>query len=328
MTRRSLVEPSTHLSRRAALAASGAAAVTALVGCRRCGEDAGLPHEHAGSASPRGEAVTPLAPGAWGELSWTSSEAPPEGEAALVRNGDSEESPLIVALHGRGESGRGLLAGASGFRDDYAIEKVEAKLLTGQIEASDLGGFVTPERMEALQRSLDAGRYLRPTLVTPYCPVPRDRSTEGTRGFAAFVGDLLLARVGALLGREMPRERRGLDGISMGGRLALQIAILRPEVFATVGAMQPALSPDEAKSLAEALGEAHGRSPFTLRLVSSKDDPFLEAVRALDHALSLRSIPHSFIVTPGPHDYVWNRGPGAAELLLFHERALRGMTPP
>jgi hypothetical protein len=30
----------------------------------------------------------------------------------------------------------------------------------------------------------------------------------------------------------------------------------------------------------------------------------------------------------GPHDYVFNRGPGGIEMLLFHDRALRGEAAP
>jgi pimeloyl-ACP methyl ester carboxylesterase len=316
------------LARRAVLAATASTAMGAMLGCRRCGEDAALPPETAPNR-PRPSAPAPLPnAGEWRELSWTTAEAPPEGEAALVRRGDKADSPLIVALHGRGESGRGLLAGAAGFRDDYAIEEVEKKLLGGTISAADLGGFATNERIAALQRSLGDAAYEKPALVTPYCPVLSDRSVAGARGFTTFVCDTLLARAASAIGHDVPHARRGIDGISMGGRLALQIAITRPEVFATVGAMQPAISVDETSSFASAIAAAHARSPFTLRLVSSKDDPFLDAVRALDRALSNRSIPHLFIVTPGPHDYAWNRGPGAAELLMFHERALRGMTPP
>jgi hypothetical protein len=30
------------------------------------------------------------------------------------------------------------------------------------------------------------------------------------------------------------------------------------------------------------------------------------------------------LVVPGPHDYPFNRGPGAIEMLLWHDRVLRG----
>ena len=33
-------------------------------------------------------------------------------------------------------------------------------------------------------------------------------------------------------------------------------------------------------------------------------------------------VAHDFADIPGPHDYPFNRGPGAIELLLWHDRVL------
>jgi len=33
-------------------------------------------------------------------------------------------------------------------------------------------------------------------------------------------------------------------------------------------------------------------------------------------------------VVTGPHDYAFNRGPGALEMLAYHDRVLRGADPP
>jgi enterochelin esterase-like enzyme len=113
----------------------------------------------------------------------------------------------------------------------------------------------------------------------------------------------------------------------MGGRLALLLGLGRPDVFASVGALQPAIRVDEAPLFAGLAGAAMARAAIALRLVSSDDDPFLPAVRALSAKLGEIGVPHSLVVVPGPHDYAFNRGPGSAELLFFHERALRGFPP-
>ena len=42
-------------------------------------------------------------------------------------------------------------------------------------------------------------------------------------------------------------------------------------------------------------------------------------------ALRARGVAHDVRELAGPHDYVFNRGPGGVEMLLFHDRALRGM---
>ena len=62
--------------------------------------------------------------------------------------------------------------------------------------------------------------------------------------------------------------------------------------------------------------------------MSSERDPFLDAVKALGKALQRREVAHLVVITPGPHDYVWNQGPGSYEMLLWHERVLRGLPAP
>jgi hypothetical protein len=39
-------------------------------------------------------------------------------------------------------------------------------------------------------------------------------------------------------------------------------------------------------------------------------------------------VPVFFDLVLGPHDYDFNRGPGGIEMLLFHDRVLRGEPPP
>lgn len=149
----------------------------------------------------------------------------------------------------------------------------------------------------------------------------------GDRSFARFVGRDLLPRVRAEVGA--PDDVRvAIDGVSMGGRLAIYAGLHDPATFHGLGALQPALSAsrdDFARLVALAKARADGATAPPLRLVSSEEDPFLEPVRTLGAALGAAGVPHSVLVTPGPHDYAWNRGPGAIEMLLWHERALRGL---
>lgn len=62
--------------------------------------------------------------------------------------------------------------------------------------------------------------------------------------------------------------------------------------------------------------------------MTSDGDYFLGANHAIDQAYTASHIAHEFLVVPGPHDYVFNRGPGSIEMLLFHDRALRGQKSP
>jgi hypothetical protein len=57
--------------------------------------------------------------------------------------------------------------------------------------------------------------------------------------------------------------------------------------------------------------------------LSSDHDPLLDTTRKLSEELRERRVPHTLEVTPGAHDYAFNQGPGAIQLLYFHDRALR-----
>ena len=141
---------------------------------------------------------------------------------------------------------------------------------------------------------------------------------EGARAYAAW-----LAGPGLEAVREhfdfaaRTREATGIDGVSLGGMLALETGLRHPDAFGTVGAIQPAIS---ERFEALALLASPGRQQ--IRLLSSDDDPFLAPTLALSDGLTARAIEHDRLVVPGPHGYAFNRGPGAIELLFFHDRAL------
>jgi predicted esterase len=265
------------------------------------------------------------ATGPWKELSF----APPDEQRAfMLAQPSSKPPPVLVALHGRGESGRGLDVGARAWRDDYHMDRIDGRLRAPPLLPADLLDMARPERLARINASLSADPYQGLVVVCPYTPDLRDRSAAGAQGFARFVTDALLPRVRAEASTAPTRAATGIDGVSMGGRLALLVGLTHPETFGAVGALQPALRADEAPIFAALARAAMARHPVALRLVSSDGDPFLTAVRALSNELHEVGVTHELVVTPGPHDYAWNRGPGGAEMLLWHERVLRGLPPP
>jgi dienelactone hydrolase len=269
----------------------------------------------------------PSAPptGSWKELSF----APPDEQRALLLAPQATHAlPVLVALHGRGESGRGLDVGARAWRDDYDLDRLDQRLRKPPLTSADLQEFVKEERLAKLNASLAAAPYEGLAVACPYTPDLRDRTLAGAAGFARFVIDALLPRARAEAKASTDRVATGIDGVSMGGRLALLVGLSRPDVFGAVGALQPALRVDEAPMFAEMARAASEKQKLALRLVSSDDDPFLPAVRALSERLGALGVAHELIVTPGPHDYAWNRGPGGVEMLLWHERIQRGLPSP
>jgi enterochelin esterase-like enzyme len=122
---------------------------------------------------------------------------------------------------------------------------------------------------------------------------------------------------------ETPRHA-GVDGVSLGGMVALEVGLRFPQVFGSVGAIQPAVRGREMELAARA-DKARTVQPQQLRLLSSDADPLLPVSRELSRALRKKRVGHQLVVYPGGHDYAFNRGPGAIELLHFHDVALRAL---
>lgn len=292
------------------------AALAACAACDGC--------ERPSSTSAPSPAPTTSFRGSWRELRFTPTPAYDDEQMAAVLVATS--SPVLVAIHGRGEAGRGLAVGARGWRDDYELDRAQARCKAPPLTVKDFHGFVAPERLDQLNASLAAQPYQGLNVACPYTPALADRSVAGAAPFGRFVTEVLLPRVRREVAALSTRDDTGIDGVSMGGRLALVVGLSHPDVFGAVGALQPAIAEREADALADLAARAEPRP--SLRLVSSDGDPFLGAVRALSKALTARNVAHQLVVTPGPHDYVWNKGPGSYEMLLWHERVLRGAPAP
>ena len=277
------------------------------------------------SSCQKSTSPAPPADTRWRDLSFP----PPDEQRALVLVPPSPQPlPMLVALHGRGESGRGLEIGAKAWRDDYSLDKLDLRLREGPVTRADLADMVFDDRLAKINASLTSSPYAGLVVACPYTPDLKDRSKEGAAPFGKFLSETLLPKVRTESKCATDRSSTGIDGVSMGGRLALLVGFANPDVFGAIGALQPAIKVGEAEMFAALAASATAGRKTAIRLVSSEADPFLEAVRALSKALEAAHVPHELVVTPGPHDYAWNRGPGGVEMLLWHERVLRGRPAP
>jgi len=288
----------------------GLAIAGSFAGCEGCGpKETGAPPS----------APASLGPGAWRERDFAADADWPEPGRVVVS--PCPGAPLLVALHGAGENVRGLLAGSRGWRDDYALPRAERRLHAPPLTREDFESLVEPARLAAVNESLASAPYEGLAVACPF--TPRVQTLEGAKRWASFLERTLLPRAKKDAGL-LANAKVGIDGVSMGGRLALLVGLARPDLFDSVGALQPALSVDEAGYFAELIANSARTQPRPLRLVTSEGDPFRDAIRALSDGLTRRGLEHRLLVTPGPHDYAWNRGPGSLEMLLWHDRVLRG----
>lgn len=283
-------------------------------------------------AGDRGEAP-PEAPSwlATLDLAFDGAEARGGAARALViapKDAPKASCPVLVALHGRGEAVRGAEVGAYGWWRDYRLGATLAALQRRSLTTADFGGHVEPARLQALNAGLRERAFGGLVIVCPHTPdllsVPKsERHLGAADRFATWLADELLPRVRREVACAGPDT--GIDGVSLGGRVALLAGLGRPDVFRAVGTLQPAITEGEADALAaRAKSWAAGRTDGSLRLLTSDGDYFRPAVAALSAALARAGVAHDHRVIVGPHDYAFNRGPGGLEMLLFHDRVLRG----
>ena len=279
-------------------------------------------------APARAESDKPLLPAQ--EITWDypDTELGPMRVVVLLPEREADERfPVLVALHGRGEALKGPALGARGWIDDYLLPVTVERLHRPPISLDDLHGFADDARLARLNASLVQRPYQGLIVVCPYTPdtLPADESIDKALPLARFVVETLLPRAY----RETPAigtpASTGVDGVSLGGRAALGIGLLRPKAFAVVASLQAALRSDNSADILRRAREAKQEKPdLFVRLLTSSDDYFLKANQLLSRDLEAAGIRTELVNIPGPHDYEFNRGPGGYEMLMFHDRVLRG----
>jgi hypothetical protein len=237
--------------------------------------------------------------------------------------GPDEKLPLLLAHHGRGEANKGPDLGVLGWPKDYALLRAIERVCRPPLTVDDFEGFVEPERLEKHNAALAKRAFAGLVVVCPYSPDVDLRKPAQLKEY----GDYVLGSVIPRAKKELPvlGEPRaiGIDGVSLGGALSLRIGLGTPEAFGAVGTLQPAIGEDQVPDFTELARAARAKNPrLSLRLLTSKEDYFQKAIRSLSASWRAAGITHDFEDLPGPHDYPFNRGPGAIEMLLWHDRVL------
>jgi hypothetical protein len=235
--------------------------------------------------------------------------------------------PLVIALHGRGESLKGPSRGPWGWPRDYALTRAASRIVAPPLTKADYEGLVTPERLARVNARLAERPFGGLVVVCPFVP-DFDWSRPPSAmvdAYGRFVVDELVPKAR----RELPvlasPSATGIDGVSLGGALALRVGLRHPKRFGAVGSLQCAVNPGDVDELVALAQAARRQNPrLALRIATSDEDAFVHTNHALAAALEAAGVRRDFEEHLGPHDYVWNRGPGSYELLLFHDRALGG----
>jgi len=265
------------------------------------------------------------------ELTWAYPETPLGRMSVVVLVPErlpSERFPVLITMHGRGETIKGAERGARGWIDDYRLRRAIERLARPPLAERDFEGFVDQSRLAALNTALGQDPYRGLIVACPYTPdvLGREEPFSQAPLLASFLVDTLLRRLRSETPAVATPEATGIDGVSLGGRGAIAVGFSRPEEFGAVAGLQAAFDRENTADFAARAEKALAKNPrLRLRLVTSTEDYYLGVMRGFHAALDKRGLRHDFLVVPGPHDYAWNRGPGALEMLVYHDRVLRGL---
>lgn len=235
-----------------------------------------------------------------------------------------ERLPVLFALHGRGEAVKGPELGAMGWPRDYALLRAIERVCAPPLTTADFETFVEPRRLAEVNRDLGARPFSGVVVICPYLP---DLELRGKPGPIREYGRYLLESLLPRARRELPvvpsPAATGIDGVSLGGAVALRVGLGNADQFGAVGTLQAAIGEDQVPELSDLARAARARNPkLALRLLTSKEDYFRRAIGAQSQAWRAAGVDHEYLDLPGPHDYPFNRGPGAIEMLLWHDRVL------
>jgi hypothetical protein len=259
-------------------------------------------------------------------LQWSFDDAVSSRTAVLVPawGGASARFPVLVALHGRGEARKSPAEGALGWPRDYALGHAFERVSGPPLKPADFEGFVDATRLGRLNNGLVTSPFAGLIVACPYLPDLDLADDTAVAAFGHFVTDVLVPRVRRELPARTDAFATGIDGVSLGGVVALAVGLDFAASFGAVGTLQPALDAHDAARWATRAQAARRTNPgLAIRLLTSDGDYFRDAVRATSSALDKAGLLHDFDQVVGPHDYPFNRGPGGIEMLLGHDRELR-----
>jgi pimeloyl-ACP methyl ester carboxylesterase len=231
--------------------------------------------------------------------------------------------PTLVLLHGHKQSTSQLL-GARAWRDDAGLLEAYDRLRRPPLAALyPRLGLLRPEQVELLNRELGRQPFAGLLLACPYTPPPYSGPPAVGASYASWMAESFLPATRRLGGSDT--QPTGLAGVSMGGQLALEVLIARPDLFTAFTGLQIAIGKSEVTSYAARLEGAFARlgRPVAMQIHTSTNDPYREANERLHTELVARGIVNTLQVSPGPHNGTWLREVGALETLFFHDRMLR-----
>lgn len=234
--------------------------------------------------------------------------------------------PLLVALHGLGETGD-QRTGAHAWLERYGLGEAYRRLLAPPVERVTKHPYWAEGRLARVNRDLASRAFGGLAVACPFTPnVYKAQSRQAMLDdYADWLVDVVLPRARSEAPIHTDVRHTGLDGCSLGGYVGIEVFLRKADHFGAWGSVQGALGqhrvPRYAERLAETIARV-GRRP--IHLETSSADVFRAVNVQLSKELTQRGVPHELLIGRGPHNQPWLRDEGTLEMLLWHDRALGG----
>jgi enterochelin esterase-like enzyme len=230
--------------------------------------------------------------------------------------------PVLVLLHGLGETANEAL-GLSAWSERYGLIDADARLRRGAVARAAPNRYLDADRARAIEDALRKKPYTGFVLVCPYTPnVYKGGATSFTLDrYADWIAGTLLPAVRASAVARSDVRSTAIDGCSLGGYVAMEVFLRKPELFGAVGGVQAAYGERTALVYAQRLREIETRlGPRQIHIETSIWDPSLEAHRTLNDNLRKMGVASDLEVLPGGHDQNFLREVGTLQMLLWYDR--------
>lgn len=232
--------------------------------------------------------------------------------------------PAVLTFAGLGESRRGNRAGAWGWVEKYGVVEAMAALHRTKLRHEDALGLWSDEALAAYNQVLREQPFQGLVLVCPFPPTTRRGRPPLSPAYERYLLDELLPYTQTHLRVLPPPAGWGVDGISLGGLLSTWLGFRKAASFQSIGSLQGAISNASQKIRGVVNEQAGLLRQRAIQIATSKGDGYRRKLKAFHVWLGDQQIPHRFSILPGRHDKRFVKGPGSIEMLLFHDRALRG----
>jgi predicted esterase len=233
---------------------------------------------------------------------------------------------LLVLFHGLGETVQVKL-GLYAWARPYGLLRAYDRLLAAPlVREPKEAGYLTDEHRARLNAELGQLPFGGLAVACPFTPnVYDEKSTPyALDRYADWVAGTLLPELAQRLSLAPEAGVIGLDGVSLGGYMALEVFLRKPEAFAAFGCVQGAFGVPLAEVYARRVADVFARvGARPVHVATSRDDPFRPAAERLSKRLLDAGANVDFVSTPGPHSQSWLREVGSLDVLRFYDRALR-----